>query len=102
MAVISLAVLLPSWWEIEATFAAALLVIAVYSLFEKISRVGCGSGGGGGGGVGTEDDRLSGGDDTAVARDPLLRESDDKEKFSTYFVDEPVERGFSSWFFICY
>ncbi|PKU66605.1 hypothetical protein MA16_Dca027172 [Dendrobium catenatum] len=78
MEVISLDVLLPSWWEIEVTFAAALLVIAVYSLFGKIARLGfCG---GSGGGVGKEDDRLFGGDEMAVAKDPLLREYDDKEK----------------------
>ncbi|KAK8947860.1 hypothetical protein KSP40_PGU000210 [Platanthera guangdongensis] len=40
MTVTSLALLLPSWWEIEATFAFAILLIVVYSLFEKISRVG--------------------------------------------------------------
>lgn len=80
MTVISLAVLLPSWWEIQTTFAVALLLIVVYSLFEKISSVGDGEGEGGD--VGTEDDRHPGGDDTAVAREPLFRESDDKEKMS--------------------
>ncbi|KAG0475961.1 hypothetical protein HPP92_012802 [Vanilla planifolia] len=80
MSGISLAVLLPSWWEVEVTFAAALLVIAVYSLLERIG--GGGIGGGGGGCVAAEDDRLLSGDDTAVDRDPLLRESDDKEKMS--------------------
>lgn len=78
MTVISLDTLLPSWWEIEITFAAALLVIAVYSLFEKISRVGfCG---GSGEGIAKEDDRLSSSNETLVAKDPLLKEYDDKEK----------------------
>ncbi|PKA61566.1 C2 and GRAM domain-containing protein [Apostasia shenzhenica] len=74
MAGITLAVLLPSWWEIEVTFAAALLVIAVYSLFERLT---CGWSGGGGG---AEDDRLAGGDEMAIAKDPLLRVSDDRDK----------------------
>ncbi|KAL0927474.1 hypothetical protein M5K25_001646 [Dendrobium thyrsiflorum] len=92
MAVISLDVLLPSWWEIEVTFAAALLVIVVYSLFERIARVGfCG---GIGGGVGKEDDRLSGGDEMAVAKDPLLREYDDKEKMSHLKGDSQVSSSY--------
>lgn len=114
MAVISLDVLLPSWWEIEVTFAAALLVIAVYSLFEKIARLGfCG---GSGGGVGKEDDRLFGGDEMAVAKDPLLREYDDKEKvgcrnlflfieFCFYFLSRErcsvsIDTNESFWFII--
>ncbi|XP_020598340.1 BAG-associated GRAM protein 1 isoform X2 [Phalaenopsis equestris] len=80
MAVISLEVFLPSWWEIEVTFAAALLVIAVYSLFERISRVGFCVGSGEG--IGKDDDRISGGDEALIAKDPLLRECDDKEKMN--------------------
>lgn len=69
MAGVSIGLLLPSWWEIEVTVSAALFVIAVYSLFEKFYSCGC-----------AEDGRKKGAEEAAPASEPLLRDSDEKEK----------------------
>ncbi|KAH7685079.1 GRAM domain-containing protein [Dioscorea alata] len=71
MAGVSIGLLLPSWWEIEVTVSAALVVIAVYSLFEKFYSCGC-----------VEDGRKKGAEEAALASEPLLRDSDEKEKMS--------------------
>ncbi|XP_020104988.1 BAG-associated GRAM protein 1 isoform X1 [Ananas comosus] len=63
--------LLPSWWEIEVTVAAALLVIAVYSFFERLSSSS--------GRVAAAD-----GDDPGAAQS---RESDDRDKMSQFRGD---------------
>ncbi|XP_038989592.1 BAG-associated GRAM protein 1 isoform X2 [Phoenix dactylifera] len=70
--------LFPSWWEVEITVAAALFVVAVGGLI---------SGAGGGQG-----DRRRGGDGPAVAKEPLVLETEDRNKSSTYFVNDPVKK----------
>ncbi|KAM0946520.1 putative BAG-associated GRAM protein [Dioscorea sansibarensis] len=71
MAGVSFGLLLPSWWEIEVTVSAAIFVIAVYSLFEKFCSGGC-----------AEDGRKKGAEEAGLASEPLLRDSDEKEKMS--------------------
>ncbi|XP_072972833.1 BAG-associated GRAM protein 1-like isoform X1 [Typha angustifolia] len=66
MALLSTGFLLPSWWEIEITFATACLVIAVYCFFECFSN---------GGAAAAEDGRLQPGG----ADEPAI---DDKEEMS--------------------
>uniref|UniRef100_A0A1D1Z6W3 C2 and GRAM domain-containing protein At1g03370 n=1 Tax=Anthurium amnicola TaxID=1678845 RepID=A0A1D1Z6W3_9ARAE len=68
MAEVSLGFLLPSWWEIEAACAGALLVIAVYSCLS-----GCPTGAGGVG-----DDGALGNGDAVGSRDSLQEEKDSK------------------------
>lgn len=58
--------LFPSWWEVEITVSAALFVVSVGYLI---------SGAGGGQG-----DRRRGGDGPAVAKEPLVLETEDRNK----------------------
>lgn len=67
MAEFSIGLLVPSWWEIEVAVAASLFVIAAYLLLHRFSRAE------------KETDR-SLNDEAAIARDPLLKDADDKEK----------------------
>lgn len=76
--------LVPSWWEIKVTVAAAMFVILSFCFFSW-------SGGGGGDG---------GGGDRAVVLENSGDGIDEKDKFCTYFVDGTVERRFSSQFCI--
>ncbi|WOL15604.1 BAG-associated GRAM protein 1 [Canna indica] len=68
--------LFPSWWEIQVAAAAALLVIALYALLERLSSLGAGG----------EVDRLKD-DPFLAASDPLFRQSDEKDKISRIKVD---------------
>ncbi|XP_072964835.1 BAG-associated GRAM protein 1-like isoform X1 [Typha angustifolia] len=73
MAAISAGFLLPSWWEIEVTCAAALLVIALYSFFERLSSSSKAADDGRG---------RSGSGEMVVGREQVMREADDKDKMS--------------------
>ncbi|KAJ0972265.1 hypothetical protein J5N97_020224 [Dioscorea zingiberensis] len=68
---VSIGLLLPSWWEIEVTVSAAFFVIAVYSLIEKFYSGG-----------GPEDGRKKVAEEGSPANEPLLRDSDEREKMS--------------------
>lgn len=74
--------LLPSWWEVEVSVAAAAFVIAAYWFFAYATGVG-----GSGGEIGAENQF-----------DNSLLSGDDKDKFCIYFVDGPAERRPSNHF----
>lgn len=68
--------LVPSWWEIQVSFAAAAFIICVYCFFSCFAAIDCAA-----------DDRKVIGDSEAKGN-----AHDVKKEFCTYFVDRPAER----------
>ncbi|KAG6507199.1 hypothetical protein ZIOFF_032540 [Zingiber officinale] len=77
----SVSALFPSYWEIQVSFATALVVIALFTLLERL-LMDCDGG---------EDDRPSSGEEPSLAvGEPSLRPADVKEKMSMIKLDTQV------------
>ncbi|KAG6503815.1 hypothetical protein ZIOFF_036139 [Zingiber officinale] len=77
----SVSALFPSYWEIQVSFATALVVIALFTLLERL-LMACDGG---------EDDRPSSGEEPSLAvGEPSLRPADVKEKMSMIKLDTQV------------
>ncbi|XP_074572756.1 BAG-associated GRAM protein 1 [Curcuma longa] len=77
----SVGALFPSYWEIQVSFATALVVIAFFTLLERLFSA-CAAG---------EDDRPSSGEEPSLAvGEPSLRPADVKEKMSLIKHDTQV------------